>query len=182
MLLVARDLTRLERTADLVEAEGCPRVRVSADVGNIQQADVVVTVTSSGGNLIKPDMLKSGAVVCDVSRPRDLSLRASRARDDVLVIDGGLVRVPGNVDFGFNYGVPPNLTYGCIAETMTLAFEGLFQDFSLGKQISLEQIRQIDTLAAKHGFELAALRSFEHKLDDALIQRVRVNAHAGGRG
>lgn len=182
MLLVARDRGRLAQTAELVRAEGCPDVRISSDVEDIRQADVVVTVTSSGGNLIEPRMLKSGAVVCDVSRPRDVSLQTSSLRDDVLVIDGGLVQVPGSVNFGFDYGVPPTMTYGCIAETMTLAFEGLFQDFSLGKQISLEQIRRIDKLATKHGFELAALRSFEHKLDDSVIQKVRDNAQAGGKG
>jgi predicted amino acid dehydrogenase len=182
MLLVARDPQRLERTAEVIRAAGCPVVKTSRGISDIREADIVITVTSSGGNLVKPQMLKSGAVVCDVSRPRDVSWQTGQARDDVLVIDGGLVRVPGEVDFGFDYGLPPTLTYGCMAETMALTFEGRFEDYSIGKDLSLEQIEQIDALASRHGFEMAGLRSFEHKLDDALIQRVKDQVHAGGRG
>jgi fatty aldehyde-generating acyl-ACP reductase len=135
-----------------------------------------VTVTSAGGNLIQPEMLRRGAVVCDVSRPRDVSHHVIQVRDDVLVIDGGLVRVPGEVDFGFNYGLPPHLTYGCMAETMALTFEGRFEDYSIGKNLAVEQVQEIDALATKHGFELAALRSFERKLEDTLLQKVKAKA------
>jgi predicted amino acid dehydrogenase len=109
-------------------------------------------------------------------RPRDVSQQVARARDDVLVIDGGLVRVPVTVNFGFDYGLPPELTFGCLAETMTLTFEGRFEDYTLGKDLSLEKVDEIETMAAKHGFRLAALRSFEHELDQSVIQRVSTKA------
>jgi predicted amino acid dehydrogenase len=195
MLLIARDEARLERTRgrlsmDEGQSESPSKASASAalggletstDVGDIRQAEVVVTVTSSGGGLVRPEMLRPGSVVCDVSRPRDVSLEVGRARRDVLVIDGGLVRVPGDVDFGFDYGLPPDLTYGCLAETMTLAFEHVSEDFSIGKQVSLDQVQWIDERAAEHGFELAALRSFEHRLDDAVIQQVQARVYGGGR-
>ncbi len=177
MLLIGRQRESLEAVADKVRTMGCADVGVSEDVLNISAAEVVVTVTSSGGNLIQPEMLRRGAVVCDVSRPRDVSWQVSRARDDVLVIDGGLVRVPGQIDFGFDYGLPPDLTYGCLAEAITLTFEGLFEDYSIGKDLSLEKVRRIDTLATHHGFELAALRSFEKKLDESLIAQIKAKAY-----
>ena len=179
MVLVGRQREQVEIVADLVRKAGCDTVAVTADVSDIKQAEVVVAVTSSGGNLIQPDMLRCGAVVCDVSRPRDVSWQVGQKRDDVLVIDGGLVRVPGNVDFGFNYGLPPNLTYGCFAETIALTLEGLFEDYSIGKDLSIEQVRRIDDLATKHGFELAALRSFEHKLDESRIEQIKAKVHIG---
>jgi len=182
LLLVGRDWERIEHAAELVRAAGAGAVAVSTNVADIVAADIVVTVTSAGGSLIDPAMLKRGAIVCDVSRPRDVSLRTSQMRKDVLVIDGGLVRVPGAVDFGFDYGLPPDLTYACMAETMTLTFEGMFEDYSIGKDLPLAQIQQIETLATKHGFRLAALRSFEKKLDDSLIHRVKAQAQAGGTG
>jgi predicted amino acid dehydrogenase len=181
VLLVGRHMEQLERVFEQTRRHSQNDVVLSTSIMDICSADVVVTVTSSGGNLIRPDMLRTGAVVCDVSRPRDVSWQVARQRDDVLVFDGGLVHVPGEVDFGFNYGPPPDLTYGCMAETMTLAFERHFVDYSIGKAISLEQVKRIDDLAAKHGFKLAALRSFERKLDDTLIQKVR-NARLGGEG
>jgi len=83
------------------------------------------------------------------------------------------------VDFGFDYGLPPDLTYGCLAETMTLAFEGRYEDYSIGKNLSIERVQEIDALATKHGFELAALRSFEHKLEETLLQKVKAKAKIG---
>ncbi len=182
LLLIGRDMAHLDACGSAVTAVGGAAPQLSTDVADIRQADVVITVTSSGGALIEPDMLKPGAIVCDVSRPRDVSWQAAQLRDDVLVIDGGLVRVPGDVDFGFDYGLPPQLTYGCMAETMALALEGLFEDFSLGKQVTVDRVRRIDAVATRHGFELAALRSFEHALDDASFQRVKAKAYAGGEG
>ena len=182
MLLVGRDAERLQRVAETVRTAGGGAVSVSTVVDDIRTADVVVTVTSSGGALVKPGMLKRGAIVCDVSRPRDVSWQTSQQRKDVLVIDGGLVRVPGPVDFGFDYGLPAGMTYGCMAETMALTFEGLYEDYSLGKDFPLTQIQRVEAIATKHGFALTALRSYEHKLDDTVIQKVKAQAYAGGIG
>jgi len=176
LCLIGRQRVALEVVAQKVRHAGCHHVSVSTEMMDMSVAQVVMTVTSAGGNLIQPEMLRRGALVCDVSRPRDVSQHVVKMRDDVVVIDGGLVRVPGRVDFGFDYGLPPDLTYGCLAETMTLAFEGRFEDYSIGKALSLEQVREIDALATKHGFELAALRSFERTLDDVLLQKVKAKA------
>lgn len=176
LLLIGRERRRLEAAAERLQAAGAREVRISTEVADIRQAEAVITVTSAGGNLVRPEYLRSGAVVCDVSRPRDVSWQVAQARDDVLVFDGGLVQAPGAVDFGFNYGPPPTLTFGCVAETMTLAFEGRFEDYTLGKDLTLEQVREIDALAEKHGFRLAALRSFEQELQEATIARVKARA------
>ncbi len=181
LLLIGRNPERVAQIGDKVRAFSGAEVVLATDVAAIREAEVVVAVTSAGGNLIRPEHLRWGAIVCDVSRPRDVNVNVARARDDVLVIDGGLVRVPGAVDFGFNYGPPPELTFGCMAETMTLAFEGRFEDYTVGKDLKLEQVQEIELLAAKHGFEFAALRSFEHKLDEALIARIKARARTGGR-
>ncbi|TFG67751.1 MAG: shikimate dehydrogenase, partial [Anaerolineales bacterium] len=153
ILLLGRDMKHITRIAERIRAAGHGDVVTSINIMDIRSADVVITVTSSGGDLLRPEMFQTGAVVCDVS------WQVAKQRDDVLVLDGGLVRVPGEVDFGFNYGPPPDLTYGCIAETMALTFAGKFVDYSIGKNISLEQVKAIDVLADKQCFELAALRS-----------------------
>jgi len=62
---------------------------------------------------------------------------------------------------------------------MTLALEGRFEDYSLGKDLRLEQVQEIDMLATKHGFRLSALRSYERKLSENLIQQIKASA-AGG--
>lgn len=177
MVLVGRDWERLKATGERLRSTGARELRFSTDPSDIRQAQVVITVTSAGGNLVRAEHLRPGAIVCDVSRPRDVSRSVAQERDDVLVIDGGLAHVPGAVDFGFDYGLPPALTYGCMAETMVLALEGRFEDYSLGKTLSAEQVWEIDTLANSHGFRLAALRSFEQVLSDEAIVRIKSKAH-----
>jgi len=133
----------------------------------------VITVTSSETAIIQPEHLKSGAVVCDVARPRDVSVRVREEREDVLIIEGGIVEVPGDVDFGFDFGFPPKTAYACMAETMILALEDRCENYTLGKNVSVEQVREMQELANKHGFRLAGFRSFEKEVSAETIARVK---------
>jgi len=131
----------------------------------LRSADIVVAVTSSIDTIIEPQDLKPGAVVCDVARPRDVSVKVANERPDVLVIEGGVVDVPGNdVQFNFNFGFPPGTAYACMAETMILALEERCENYSLGRDLTVSQVREIHRLGKKHGFKLAGLRSFERAL------------------
>ena len=125
-----------------------------------------------------PEHLKPGAVVCDVARPRDVSVRVSRERPDVLVIEGGVVQVPGNVEFNFRFGFPEGMAYACMSETMMLALEDRAESYTLGKDVSVEQVEEMMALARKHGFKLAGFRSFEKAVDQAAIDRAK-SARAG---
>ena len=128
-----------------------------------------MTVSSAGKELILPEHLRPGAVVCDVARPRDVSVRVSKERPDVLAIEGGVVRVPGEVDFNFDFGFEEGTAYACMSETMLLALEddpSLF-NFTLGKEVSVEQVDRINALAKKHGFGLAGFRAFERPVTQA---------------
>jgi predicted amino acid dehydrogenase len=94
-------------------------------------------------------------------------------RNDILVIDGGMVDVPGPVDFHFNFGFPPGKAYACMAETITLALEGRFEDYTLGKAISRQRVDEIAALARKHGFGMSGFRSFEREVTEEQIETVR---------
>jgi predicted amino acid dehydrogenase len=179
LTLVGRDVTRLEPIADAL-ASCKAEVRISRDIADgLREADVVVTVTSAVDAIILPEHLKRGAVVCDVARPRDVSMRVARERHDVLVIEGGLVAVPGpDLDFHFDFGFPPRMAYACMSETMLLALDGRYESYTLGKEVSVGQVEEMWDLAGKHGFRLAGFRSFERAVTDETIARVR---QAAGR-
>ena len=170
VILVGRDQ---ERTAAVAaEIEGA---EATTDITRLQEADAIVTVSSAAKELILPEHLRPGCVVCDVARPRDVSARVARDRPDVLVIEGGVVKVPGDVEFNFNFGFPEKMAYACMSETMILALEGdksLF-NFTVGKDVSVEQVDTISRLAEKHGFELARFRAFEKEVSDESIARAR---------
>ena len=123
--LIARRIAPLEELAQELNGHGAATFSVSSDVKScLHKADVVIAVTSAVDFIIDPADLKSGAVVCDVARPRNVSRNVSAQRNDVLVIEGGVIHVPGNVDFHFNFGFPPQTCFACMAETMILADKG----------------------------------------------------------
>ncbi len=177
ILLVGRRPERLAQVRQRVEAIGGARVSVSNDIQAIRQADLVVTVTSAIDTVIGAHHLKTGAIVCDVARPRDVSRQVVEERNDVLVIEGGLVRMPGEVDFGFDYGLPSHLTFGCMAETMILTLEGRFENFSIGRDLTMEQVEEIANLGRQHGFHLDGFRSFDRAISDTEIEGIKRKAH-----
>jgi hypothetical protein len=63
-----------------------------------------------------------------------------------------------------------------MAETMVLALEGRFEDYTVGKDIALEKVNEIAALAHKPGFRLSGFRSFEREVTDEQIELVRRNA------
>ncbi|MEW6663445.1 MAG: saccharopine dehydrogenase NADP-binding domain-containing protein [Bacillota bacterium] len=177
LTLVARSEDKLDRLAAKIMEETGLAVKVTRNIKEaIRRANVIITVTSDGGAVIEPEDLLPGAVVCDVARPRDVSKKVVETRDDVLVIEGGVVEVPGDVNFHFNFGFPPKTSYACMAETMMLAMEGRFENFTLGRDLSLEQVEEIQRLAVKHGFKLAGFRSFERAIIPEQIEAIRERA------
>lgn len=166
--LIGRDL---EKTQAL--AADLPRATASTSMEAIREADCIITVTSAESAVIEPKHLKPGCVVCDVARPRDVSVRVAQMRSDVLVIEGGVVSVPGDVDFGMSFGFPPKTAYACMSETMVLALENRAECYTLGKSVSVSQVNEMSELAEKHGFRLSGFRSFERAVDPSMIDRVR---------
>jgi predicted amino acid dehydrogenase len=171
IILVGRRLEALQQVAALINTQ--TEVQLSTNMQDIQQAEMVLTVTNAIDSVIEPYHLKSGTVVCDVARPRDVSRWVVEKRDDVLVIDGGMVSVPGPVNFNFDFGFPPGKAYACMAETIILALEGHYKSYTLGKDITLEQVEVIDRMAVKHGFRVSGFRCFELAVTDEKINQIK---------
>lgn len=173
IILLGRDLVALERIRTLVDKQGQTQIDISTNMEVLRQADMILTVTNAIQTIIEPYHLKSGAVICDVARPRDVSKHVVDKRDDVLVIEGGMVKVPGQVNFNFNFGFPSGMAFACMAETITLALEGYYQSYTLGKAISLAQVEKMSEMANDHGFKVSGFRSFEHAITDENIKQIR---------
>lgn len=172
IILVGKRQSRLDQVSNQVSGMGARQISCSTHVDVIKEANLVISATSSGSPIIFPRHLKAGAIVCDVALPRDVSPQVAQERDDVLVVDGGLAEMPGGVSLGFDYRLPPGLTFGCMAETMVLAFEGRFENYTVGKDLDVDKVWEIERLANRHGFCLSGYRSFNRPLTDAQIQEV----------
>lgn len=177
LTLVARNEAKLEKIAGQILKTTGLAVRITANTkATLRTADIVIAVTSAVDSIIEPEDLKPGAIVCDVARPRNVSRQVAEQRKDVLVIEGGVVEVPGDVQFGLNFGFPPKTAYACMAETMILALEQRYEHFTLGRDLTVKQIETIEQLAKKHGFRLAGFRSFERALTLEEIALIKLNA------
>ena len=186
-------LIEMKRTIQNETPEAKVAIATRAD-DYLPQCDLVVTATSAfGQRVVDITKCKPGAVICDVARPLDISEAEAELRPDVLVIESGEVLIPGNIDMGYNIGLPPKTAYACLAETALLAMEGRFEDYTLGRNITIERVKEIYHLFKKHQFQLAGLRSFggyiteedfqakvelaqTYRQDPALFAQVQVDA------
>jgi len=163
VVLVAPRPEKLIALKKTIEAE-TPKARVVIATGAgpyLPEADLVVTTTTAiGQKVIDVLQLKPGCVVCDVARPPDVQEEDARLRPDVLVVESGEILLPGEPDFGMDIGLPPGVAYACLAEAALLAMEGRFENFTLGRNIEMERVKEIYRLFKKHGLRLEGLRSF----------------------
>jgi predicted amino acid dehydrogenase len=176
VVLVSIEPERLVELKAQIEAE-TPGARVvtalKAD-DHLGDCDLIITATSAfGKRIVDISKCKPGAVICDVARPPDISEREAALRPDVLVIESGEVLIPGDIDFGYDIGLPPGTSYACLGETALLAMDGRFVDYTVGRNLTIERTKEIYRLFREHGFEIAGLRSFEDYVtdDDVLMRR-----------
>lgn len=158
------------------QAQVCVATLASAYLAS---ADVIILATSAfDGELIDVSRLKPGSVVCDVSRPANISRTAADRRPDVLFIESGEIHLPGTLDMGFNINLPPGSAYACLAETALLALEGHFDDYTLGRSISIERVKEMHALMKKHGIQPVGLCSFGCIVSETELNEKRRLANA----
>jgi fatty aldehyde-generating acyl-ACP reductase len=185
VICVARNATRLRALAERIAGEVPCEVRWTTDLGAaVRDADLILTATSSTQDVIEPGDLRTGAVVCELSLPHDVSRRVASERPDVLVVEGGNMRVPGALRMErvrepgsiFDLGLPEGTALACVSETMILALEERYESFSLGRGIDPVKVREIDALAERNGFALADMRAFDRAITPAQIAAIRAAA------
>lgn len=141
---------------------------------NIGDMDMIVTATSGAGKkILDITLVKPGCVITDVARPLDLPPEEVAKRPDVLVIESGEISLPGDLkmkSIGFE---DRKVVYACLAETIVLALEGRFENFTLGRKLEWEKVHEIYKLGLKHGMQLAAISGVNGVYSDEDIAGVR---------
>ena len=107
-----------------------------------------------------------------MSRPANVSRRVLEERPDVLVIDGGVIEVPGRPDLGWDFGFEKGQAYACMSETMMLALAQRFENASIGADLNLDHLQLLKDLAIRFGFHLAGFRSFDKPIAEGTWERV----------
>lgn len=140
----------------------------------IDEMDVIVTATAGTGREPVLDIMKvkPGCVITDVNRPLNFTVKEVDKRPDVLIIASGEIALPGEPEMA-DIGLPPGVAYASLAETIVLALEGRYENFSVGRDIKWDRVSEIYKLALKHGMELANISGLRGPLKDEDFERVR---------
>lgn len=190
LILVAPNLTRLRAMHAGLPPEVRAKSEYATDIhGAVRRAELVLTATSATREIIEPEDIRPGAVVCELSVPHNLGSRIGTLRPDVLVVEGGTMRMPGAPLWErirepgrlFDLGLGAGMALACMSETMVLTLEGRFEPYTLGRGISLDRVREIATLAEDCGFLLGDMRAFDMPISEAEILRKRLAASARAR-
>ena len=133
------------------------KIDVATSIKESYDCDIVILSTNSEDpDLIKPEFYKPDAILCCVSLPSNLSKNFSKDVSQ-LAFDGSLARLPENSEINF-VGMPKKgLAYGCLSETLVLAFEGHNHSYSKGELLT-RQVYEIMEKAVINGFDLGSLK------------------------
>lgn len=137
---------------ELVSRTGSVLISVDS-AATLPDVDIVVCCTNTTERIVRENCLRENCVVCDVSRPSNVADDVHR-RPDVIVLEGGVIRLPGDSVLGFNASLGAGRGYACMAETMMLAIDHRYRDMSLGFELPLEPVLEMERLAAELGFEV----------------------------
>ncbi|MEM6445242.1 MAG: long-chain acyl-[acyl-carrier-protein] reductase [Cyanobacteria bacterium P01_D01_bin.123] len=151
LLLVARDRERLE---SLQASLG--RGKIEALDNALPQADIIVWVASmSKGMSVDIDTLRTPCIIIDGGYPKNMA--ATWQREGIHVVEGGMVEhsldIEWNIMSFLSVAQPTRQLFACFAESMLLEFEGLYTNFSWGRNhITVEKVDEIGSFSRKHGF------------------------------
>jgi hypothetical protein len=175
VVIAGRDMKKLEELKkSILQDTPDANVVCSIDYDSLlADMDMIVTSTSGAGKkILDITKVKPGCVITDVARPLDLPPEEVAKRPDVLVIESGEIQLPGDVHMK-NIGLPKGVAYACLAETIVLALEGRFENFTVGRAIEWEKVREIYKLGIRHGMKLAEISGVNGPFSDEDIERVR---------
>lgn len=149
-----------------IQLEGTSRIDL------VKQADLIIVVTNSPYTVISAEHLKPGAIVSDVAQPKNVSEVIPFQRRDVLVIESGIVNVPG-VDYNFDLGLGVGEALGCLSETMILTAMGWQGHYSLGKA-DPKQATEMMKAGRELGLRLAYFRNSLGYITEEDLARVAI--------
>jgi hypothetical protein len=175
VVIAGRDMKKLEELKrSILKDTPDADVVCSIDYDSLlHDMDMIVTSTSGAGKKILDIMkVKPGCVITDVARPLDLPPEEVAKRPDVLVIESGEIELPTKVRGMKTIGLPPNVIYACLAETIVLALEGRFEVFTVGRDTEWDKVKEIYKLGIKNGMKLSAISGVNGAFTDEDIAKV----------
>jgi predicted amino acid dehydrogenase len=160
------------------------RITLSTQLADIKEAEIIIVATNSPASLIKSEYLKKGAIVIDDSFPKNISQKLLQERDDIILLEGGIMQLPLSLDILFARNMPDLMdapltriisckeTYGCFAEILVLALYGHQRNYALGYS-DPKLAKDIMARAKKVCFSVAPLQCFDEAVEEERFSKIK---------
>lgn len=146
-------------------------VETSSQIRDVRSADIIVTATNAPEAIIRSDDLRPGAIVIDDAQPSDIAPEVFKERQDVIIIEAGVIETHG-INYNFNFHLAArDHTYACLAEVMALSYLGWEDHYSIGR-VEISKIYQIAEVSKELGFRLAPWQNFSKFIEEDQKKRV----------
>ncbi|KPK99085.1 MAG: hypothetical protein AMJ95_00490 [Omnitrophica WOR_2 bacterium SM23_72] len=154
--LTDKEIAKMVKLKDLILTHADIEVVIENDAGRaVKDADIVIKSSCPEESPADFNLqnLKAGCIFCHIPSFYN-GFERSRLRDDIAFAQLGLIKLPFKQHIGIFAGLPRGTIYASLAETMLLALEEKFVNYSLGDYINLDKLEEIADLAVQHGFEV----------------------------
>jgi fatty aldehyde-generating acyl-ACP reductase len=145
-------------------------IQISHRISDINDSDIIIAATNAPEAVIEGVDPKPGAIIINDAQPSDVSPEVYM-REDVLVIEGGVIKTPG-VSVGFNFGlVEKDDSFCCLGEVLILAQEG----FNAADTYVLDPayLEKLDQVAKKLNFGITKYQNQFGYISDEKISKIK---------
>lgn len=151
----AHKLLELKEEIKVIAPDCIVTIATSPELHSARCHLIITTTSARGQKILEIENVRPGAVICDVSRPLDISEEDALKRPDIMVIESGEVELPGDYKMKVDIGLQGRIVYACLAETALLAMDNRMESFTLSRNISYQKVLDIDRMAREHGVRLS---------------------------
>jgi fatty aldehyde-generating acyl-ACP reductase len=174
LILVDRRLNALkEVAAHLRQLRPTMQPELAQEIKVIEAADAVIAAASSTGAIVEPQHLKPGTIIVDCGQPHNVPEDLMANRQDIVVIEGGLARLPGmkcEFDFGL---LAEDEVFGCLSEAILLCWGEKYKRHGFEGRSELQLAKEFSEIGKALGFLRPPLRFGKHAITDAELDRLR---------
>jgi len=151
VVLMGKTVEHLEELKQkCLEINNKANIETTINVWDIKKCDFVIITANNPTLVVSPRDIKTNAIVFDITQPVNPSTNKLKLEKDIIVGSGLAVATPG-INYNFDFGLPPEQAFPCLAEVILLAKENKKENFGIG-EISLSQVDEIVSLAQKYKF------------------------------
>lgn len=168
----ADTLERIVEQLKKMKSEWVLNMQASHYINDIRDVDIIIAATNAPEAVIKSEHLRPGAIVIDDAQPSDVDATVLKARDDVLIIEGGVITAD-TITYNINLGLASrNDIFSCLAEVLTLAAHKKRGHFTVG-WLDLKLVDEIREMGTKLGFKLAPFQNRYGHITEDYLQKIK---------